>query len=177
MNLRLNQIYKTKLFFQNKYYYCQVGENGIVPSYKKKEGDKSTPKGRISLRYIYIRKDKKIKIKISRFLRNKIILIKKNFIWYDDINSRNYNNFCELKDSAIKKKLSFENLYRKDDVYDIIVELGYNQKPTIKNKGSAIFIHCSFQDKRPTLGCIALKKNNLEFIINNLQKEKYIYIE
>ena len=37
MNLRLNQIYKTKLFFQNKYYYCQVGENGIVPSYKKKE--------------------------------------------------------------------------------------------------------------------------------------------
>mgnify|MGYP001160093611 CR=1 FL=1 len=177
MNLRLNQIYKKKLFFQNKYYYCQVGENGIVPSYKKKEGDKSTPKGRISLRYIYIRKDKKNKIKISRFLRNRIISIKKNFIWHDDIKSRNYNKFCELKDSVIKKKLSFENLYRKDDVYDIIVELGYNQKPTIKNKGSAIFIHCSFKDKRPTLGCIALKKKNLEFIINNLQKEKYIYIK
>ena len=35
MNLRLTNI-QTKLFFQNKYYYCQVGENGIVPSYKKK---------------------------------------------------------------------------------------------------------------------------------------------
>ena len=176
MNLRLNQIYKTKLFFQNKYYYCQVGENGIVPSYKKKEGDKSTPKGRISLRYIYIRKDKKIKIKISRFLRNKIILIKKNFIWYDDINSRKYNKFCELKGSAIKKKLSFENLYRKDDVYDIIVELGYNQKPTIKNKGSAIFIHVAKKNYKKTEGCIALKKNDLLKIIKKLKKNTVVKI-
>ena len=49
-------------------------------------------------------------------------------------------------------------------------------KPIIPNKGSAIFIHCSFDDLRNTYGCVALKKNNLEFIINNLQKLNYIYI-
>ena len=73
-------------------YKCAIGKKGIAK--KKKEGDKSTPKGKISLRHIYIRKDKKNKIKISRFLRNRIISIKKNFIWYDDIKSRNYNKFC-----------------------------------------------------------------------------------
>ena len=65
---------------------------------------------------------------------------------------------------------------RDDEVYDIIVELDYNQSPTIRNKGSAIFIHCSFDDSRDTKGCIALKKNNLKHLINNLQKINYIYI-
>ena len=71
---------------------------------------------------------------------------------------------------------SHEKLFRSDDVYDIILELNYNQNPTIRNKGSAIFVHCSFNDFRSTNGCIAIKKNNLKFIINNLQNINYIYI-
>ena len=73
------------------------------------------------------------------------------------------------------KLIFLEKLYRIDDVYDIIINLNYNQNPTIKIKGSAIFIHCSFEDNRSTNGCVALK-NNLKFIINNLQKINYIYI-
>ena len=69
-----------------------------------------------------------------------------------------------------------EKLLRNDDVYDMILTLNYNQDPTIRNKGSAIFVHCSFNDLRHTNGCIAIKKNNLKFIINNLQKINYIYI-
>ena len=71
---------------------------------------------------------------------------------------------------------SHEKLFRCDDVYDIILQLNHNQNPTILNRGSAIFVHCSFNDLRNTNGCIALKKNNLKFIINNLQKINYIYI-
>ena len=73
-------------------------------------------------------------------MRNKIILIKK-ISFGMMIQSRNYNKFCELKDFAIKN--CFENLYRKDDVYDIIVELN----PIIKNQqlkikvSETIFIH------------------------------------
>ena len=67
-------------------------------------------------------------------------------------------------------------MFRDDDVYDYFIELNYNRKPIIKGKGSAIFIHISFENLRPTNGCIALSKKNLKFLINNLQKINYIYI-
>ena len=70
----------------------------------------------------------------------------------------------------------FEELFRDDNVYDYFIDLNYNRKPIIKGKGSAIFIHSSFDDLRPTNGCIALSKKNLKFLINNLQKINYIYI-
>ena len=65
-----------------------------------------------------------------------------------------------LKKSKLSKTNigSFENLYRNDDTYDFIIEIKSNNKPIIKNKGSAIFLHCSFSDLRPTKGCVALKK-------------------
>ena len=57
-----------------------------------------------------------------------------------------------------------------------IIEIKSNNKPIIKNKGSAIFLHCSFSDLRSTKGCVAIKKNDLKYIISHLQSEKYIYI-
>ena len=99
----------------------------------------------------------------------------KKFFWCDDTNSSFYNKLLKC-DNSKTLKISYEKLYRHDDVYDIVFQLDYNKNPTIKNKGSAIFIHCSFYDLRPTLGCIAVKKNILKFIINNLQKRNYIYI-
>ena len=70
----------------------------------------------------------------------------------------------------------YESLYRGDEAYDIIVEIKYNQRPIIRNKGSAIFLHCSFSNLRSTAGCIAVEKKDLIFLITNLAKEKlYIY--
>ena len=127
-----------------------------------------TPKGKYKIKYILYRKDriKKIDSKIKK------IAIKKNMGWCNDSKSKNYNRLIKLP-----SVYNFEKLFKNNNTYDILIVLDYNMNPTIKNKGSAIFIHCSFKDKRPTLGCIALKKKNLEFIINNLQKEKYIYIK
>jgi L,D-peptidoglycan transpeptidase YkuD (ErfK/YbiS/YcfS/YnhG family) len=55
--------------------------------------------------------------------------------------------------------------------------ISHNTKPTIKNKGSAIFIHCSFEDIRPTAGCIALKKRDLINLIKNLKDDVRIEIK
>ena len=82
-----------------------------------------------------------------------------------------------LTEKSNCKILGYENLFRSDDAYDVFIELKYNQKPIIKNKGSAIFIHCSFSDFRPTAGCIALRKKDMKFLITNLQKKNYIYID
>ena len=36
---------------------------------------------------------------------------------------------------------SAEKLYKKENIYDIILVIDYNLKPVLKNKGSAIFLH------------------------------------
>ena len=147
-----------------------------MPIFKKREGDKCTPLGKWKLENIYLRKDKKLNLRLNKLIRKKTIFIDKNFVWCDDPFNFHYNKLMKLKQNENKSQFSYENLYRKDDVYDIVIEINYNKKPIIKNKGSAIFIHCSFDDRRSTLGCVALKKNNLKFIINNLQTKNYIYI-
>ena len=68
-------------------------------------------------------------------------------------------------------------MWREDSAYDLIIELSYNSKPIIKNKGSAIFIHCSFEDFRTTAGCIALKKRDLIFLIENIKSGACIQIK
>ena len=102
-------------------------------------------------------------------------VIRSNFIWSDNVNHYKYNKLISEK-SKFKYHKSSEKLFRGDDVYDLIIEINYNMSPIIKGKGSAIFIHNSFPDNRPTNGCIAMNKNDLNFIINNLQKKNYIYI-
>ena len=173
MIIYLNTIYKSKLIFKKKIFPCQLGKNGRVPSYKKREGDKCTPIGKFTVKSIFLRRDKKVNIGCRKSLKNKIFYIRQNHGWCDDVDSKKYNKLVNLTSNF---NYSHEKLHRYDDVYDIILELNYNKNPTIKNKGSAIFIHCSFDDLRKTNGCIALKKNNLKFIINNLQKINYIYI-
>ena len=175
MKITLNTIYKPKIFFKNRVFFCQIGKNGTAVKFKKKEGDKKTPLGKWRLENIFLRKDKKLNVKIKKSIKKKIIYITPDLVWCDDPKSLFYN---VLKKNINKTfNFSYENLYRKDDVYDIIVEINYNKFPIIKNKGSAIFIHCSFNDFRSTLGCVALKKNFLKFLINNLQTKNYIYIK
>ena len=173
MIIYLNTIYKSKLIFKKKIFFCQLGKNGKVPNYKKREGDKCTPLGKFVIRSIFFRKDKKLNIRIRKSIKRKIFYIYENYGWCDDSNYKKYNQLVSLIPDF---NYSHEKLYRDDDVYDIILELNYNQNPIIRNKGSAIFVHCSFNDLRDTNGCVALKKNNLKFIINNLQKINYIYI-
>ncbi len=176
MKIIVNTTFKPKFLFKNKVFYCQLGSKGKVPKFRKKEADKCTPLGKWKIAHIFVRHDK-----TKMFFRNKRIknfssLITEKDIWCDDSNNLNYNKLCKVKNLNEIPNFSFEKLYRIDNAYDIIINLNYNQNPTIKNKGSAIFIHCSFEDNRSTAGCLALKKNNLKFIINNLQKINYIYI-
>ena len=175
MIIKLNSIYKNKIIFKKKVFFCQVGKGGIVPKYLKKEGDKKTPSGKYKINKIFIKKKTVLLNKIKISSNKKTYFFDKNYIWCDDISSHYYNK-CIKKKTDQNLNFSFEELFRDDEVYDYFIELDYNRKPIIKGKGSAIFIHISFQNLRPTNGCIALSKKNLKFLINNLQKINYIYI-
>ena len=71
---------------------------------------------------------------------------------------------------------SHEKLYRKDNLYDLIVVLDYNMNPIIKNKGSAIFIHIANNSYKKTKGCIALRKKHLIKIISQIKKNTKVKI-
>jgi L,D-peptidoglycan transpeptidase YkuD (ErfK/YbiS/YcfS/YnhG family) len=144
---------------------CALGKSGI--GNKKIEGDNITPKGVFNIIKIYYRKDRVKKLS-SKF---KLIEITKNMGWCDDPKSRKYN-----KPIKLPTKYGHEILYRSDNIYDLIFVLNYNMKPTIKNKGSAIFIHVAKKNYKKTAGCIALKKTNLIKLITNLSKNVSIKI-
>ena len=163
MHILINKKYLT---FNNYKAKCAIGKRGI--GYKKKEGDLITPKGRYKIKYILYRKDrvKKISSKIKK------IAIQKNMGWCDDPKSKNYNKLINLPST-----FSFENLYKKENIYDIVIVLNYNMNPIIRNKGSAIFIHVARKNYQKTKGCVAIKKNHLIQIIKELKHNTKVKIE
>ena len=151
-------INKSKLLkFNNIKFRCALGKSGIGD--KEIEGDNVTPRGTYRIVKIYYRKDRIKKI-TSKF---KLIKITQIMGWCNDIRSKKYNQLIKLP-----TKYSHEKLYRKDNVYDLILVLNYNMNPTIKNKGSAIFIHVTRKNYQSTQGCVALKKNNLIKLISKI---------
>jgi L,D-peptidoglycan transpeptidase YkuD (ErfK/YbiS/YcfS/YnhG family) len=91
--------------------------------------------------------------------------------WCDDPRSESYNQLVKLPTN-----FSCEKLFRKENIYDLIIVLNYNMKPTIKNKGSAIFIHVARKNFSKTAGCIALKKTHLRKLIKEINKKTKIII-
>ena len=153
------------LKYKNFKFRCSLGKAGIKK--KTKEGDQVTPKGIFKVIKIYYRKDKIRKI-ISPI---KKIQIKKNMGWCDDPKSDLYNQQIKLP-----SKFSYEKLYRKDGLYDIILVLNYNTSPIVKKKGSAIFIHIAKRKFKPTEGCIGLKKNDLIKLLKKIKKNTKIKV-
>ena len=166
---------KSLLRINNKKFICQIGRRGIIPSFRKVEGDGCTPMGKFKIFKIFYRKDKFNFLNLRKLFNFKIIKITKNCVWYDDPSTKKYNKYEKLTNYS-KPNFSYESLWRNDNVYDVIIALNYNTQPIISKRGSAIFIHCSFEDKRSTAGCISLDKKDLKFILNNLQTIKYVKI-
>ena len=152
------------LIHKKKLYKCALGKKGITKN--KREGDQKTPSGTFSLGKVFYRKDrtKNIKTKLKKYI------IKKYMCWCDDPNNKFYNKLIFTKD---KNK---EKLFRKDNLYDIIIVINYNTRPIVKNKGSAIFIHLAKKNYSGTMGCIGLKKNDLLELLKTISKKTKIKI-
>jgi len=159
-----------------KIFKCQIGKAGYKIYTQKNEGDKATPIGKWRLKSIYYRSDKVLRpiIKNKTFKINKIT---KNCGWCVDPKSIYYNKYINVKRNFHVKNINFENLWREDHAYDLVIETSHNFRPIIKGKGSAIFVHCSFSDYRKTAGCVALEKKDLIFLIKNISNNVYLEIK
>ena len=129
---------------------CVLGRSGRRAG--KREGDGATPLGTLALRQAFYRPD--------RLLRPRTLLpispIRAFDGWCDAPEDRNYNRPVQHPYPA-----SAEHMWRKDGLYDLVVVMGYNDRPRISGRGSAVFMHVAGAGLKPTEGCIALARPHL----------------
>jgi L,D-peptidoglycan transpeptidase YkuD (ErfK/YbiS/YcfS/YnhG family) len=141
---------------------CAIGRSGI--SWRKREGDGATPAGRWPLRTVMMRVDRRNALSARGPLG--VAPIGAQDGWCDAPGDRNYNRRVQHPYPA-----SAERLWRDDGLYDVIVVLGYNERPRVQGKGSAIFLHCARGDYQPTEGCIAVAKRDLLRLLPRLSRK------
>jgi len=141
-----------RLVFQGRSFRCALGRGGVVEAGRKREGDGGTPTGLLPLRRLHYRADR-IAIPRSPLPRNPIA---PDDLWCDDPGHESYNRLVRRPFVA-----SHEEMWREDDLYDIVGELGWNDAPVVPGRGSAIFLHLARPDYAPTAGCVALLRADL----------------
>ena len=146
-------------------YRCALGRAGI--GIKSGEGDGITPVGLYPLRSVFFRPDRLPLPKTSL----PVSAVQPSDGWCDDPAHPEYNKKILLPFSA-----SHEELWRSDGLYNLVVEIGYNDDPVIAGRGSAIFLHVARPEYEPTEGCVALKQEDLLEVLKVCGPESQIEI-
>jgi len=154
----------------SKIYPCALGKEGVV--HAKSEGDNKSPVGEFNLRSVYYRYDK---LRQPIYSKVPLMATLKEDGWCDDPKDAAYNKSVMLPYHA-----SAEKLWRDDDLYDVLVVLGFNDSPALPGKGSAIFMHVAKDlddhEYLGTEGCVSLKKSDLLEILPKLTPETSLKI-
>jgi L,D-peptidoglycan transpeptidase YkuD (ErfK/YbiS/YcfS/YnhG family) len=142
-----------------------LGRGGIRAL--KREGDGGTPLGRLLIRAVLYRADRGPRPHTPLPVR----AIRADDGWCDDPHDRNYNRPVKLP-----SRRRAEGLMRADHLYDLVLVLGYNDRPRIKGKGSAIFVHLARPGLAATEGCIAFARRDLEALLAQVRRGTAIIV-
>jgi L,D-peptidoglycan transpeptidase YkuD (ErfK/YbiS/YcfS/YnhG family) len=134
-----------------------IGRSGIKAD--KREGDGATPAGRYRLVRLWWRAD--------RITRPRTMLPAKPITatdgWCEDPSDRRYNRPIRMSPGQ-----AGDRLWRKDALYDVIIEIDHNIRPRITRRGSAVFIHVARAEMTPTAGCVSLPDRTLRRLLARL---------
>lgn len=145
---------------------CALGRSGLVA--EKREGDGGTPIGRFPLRRLMYRPDREQPPSTGL----PVLPLAADLGWCDDPTEPGvYNRLVRLPLAA-----RHERMWRDDRLYDLVVELGYNDAPPIPGRGSAIFLHLAREDWGPTEGCVALERDDLLAVLAAVGPESALEI-
>jgi len=142
----------------DKIFRAVYGRSGI--GLKIREGDGVSPEGTWPLRQAFYRADKIITVPKTGI---PILALTQDDVWCDIAGHQKYNQLIRKSDlSSDDLAKCEETLWREDDLYDVIVVIGYNDNPIIDGKGSAIFLHIARPWlETPTAGCAAVSKEDI----------------
>jgi len=149
----------------NAVFPCALGHSGIRTI--KREGDGATPRAALPLRSILFRADRLSRPRTLLPLR----AIRPRDAWCDDVEDRRYNRLIDRPPGEAE-----ERLQRDDHLYDVIVELGWNDAPVIRGRGSAIFWHLARPGFTPTAGCVAVERQVFAKVLPRLARHCRILV-
>ena len=135
---------------------CAVGKGGVIAAADKREGDGGSPIGDWPMRRVFFRPDRLACPETGL----PTVALTPTDGWCDQVGDPLYNQKVTTDYPA-----RHEKLWRDDHVYDLIVELGYNDDPVLDGHGSAIFMHVARPEYEPTEGCIALDIADLKKVL------------
>ena len=153
------------LRFAGMQFPCALGRSGCRA--RKREGDGATPIGQWRVQRVLYRPDRVRRPRTPLPVR----AIRTCDGWCDAPTDRNYNRPVRLPYPA-----SAERLWREDELYDVVVVLGYNDCPRAKGRGSAIFMHLAKPGYAPTEGCIALTRPHLLRLLARLDARAKVVV-
>jgi L,D-peptidoglycan transpeptidase YkuD (ErfK/YbiS/YcfS/YnhG family) len=131
---------------------CALGKTGVIEADLKREGDGKSPLGVWTIRRVLYRPDKGGRPQTGLPTR----ALERDDGWCDAPGDPAYNRAVKLPHPA-----SAEQMWREDDVYDLVCVLAHNDDPPVSPLGSAIFLHLAKPDYSPTEGCIALSREDM----------------
>ena len=103
--------------------------------------------------------------------RQSIRAIRPEDAWCDDAADRRYNRLIRRPPGAAEERLT-----RTDHLYDVIVELGWNDAPVRRHRGSAIFWHGARDGFTPTAGCVAIRVADFAKILPRLARNAVMVV-
>lgn len=148
-------------------FQCALGRGGVTGAELKWEGDGCSPLGNWPMRRLFFRPDR---IAPPETGLQRVPLARHDG-WCDAPGDPLYNRPVSLPYAA-----SHEVMWHDDRVYDLIVELGYNDAPVEPGRGSAIFLHIARPDFAPTQGCVALAPTDLLEVLRFCSQETVLQI-
>lgn len=145
---------------------CAVGRGGVRRF--KLEGDGATPAGDFPLRRLFYRPDR---IREPETGLPRVTLTPADG-WCDDPTDPYYNR-------PVKRPFwkGHEVMWRGDHLYDLVVDVGYNDDPPVPGRGSAIFLHLARPDYSPTEGCVAFSRGDFLWILSRLTPQSRLIVK
>lgn len=139
-----------------------IGKNGYG---KQKEGDLKTPLGTWKIGKAYgINDNPGTELEYTK--------ITEDMYWCCNLESKNYNKLIYKK---ANDNIYDEHLIEFPIQYEYLLDIGFN-KEVKKGAGSAIFLHCWKDDKTPTAGCIAISRENMIKILQEITQDTIVKI-
>jgi len=143
---------------------CALGRGGRLVA--KREGDGATPIGRFAICEVLYRSDRVRRPRTGLPSRP----LRRGDGWCEEPRDRNYNRLVRHPYAGA------EVMWRDDHLYDVVVVLGYNVRPRVRGRGSAIFMHLARPGYTPTAGCVALSARDMRLVLERLAPGTIVHV-